>query len=62
MLRTENTGPEQLIGQFADSVTKLLADIDSKMKGLDSVGESDRTKAYRAHTMIKNWFFHNGGL
>lgn len=62
MLRTENTGPEKLIGEFADSVSKLLGEIDEKMKGLDSVHESDRTKAYRAHKMIKEWFFKNGGL
>ena len=62
MLRTENESPDKMIGEFADSVTKILAELDAKMKGLDSVGESDRTKSHKAYKMIRDWFYHNGGL
>ena len=62
MLRTENEQAEQLIGEFADSVQKIIDELEQTMKHLDDIGESERTKVHRVNKMVKAWFYDNGGL
>ena len=62
MLRTGNEDYKELLGDYADSVQKLLNEIDEKLAGLDKVNETPRTKYYNVEKRLKNWFANNGGI
>jgi len=53
---------DEILGQFVESVSLLLNDIDEKHKEMKKVKESDRTKAYHTEKLLKKWFFNHGGI
>ena len=61
MIRSKDAKPEEILAEFTESVSQLLAQLDVKYNELKKLKETQRTYAHHTYKLIANWFNKRGG-